>query len=64
MRARTHFEDIKGSNDRQAIIVDELPYQANKRSLLAEKIEELVNDKRIEGINTCATSRISPACAW
>lgn len=49
MRARTHFEDIKGSNDRQAIIVDELPYQVNKRSLL-EKIGELVNDKRIEGI--------------
>ncbi len=49
MRARTHFEDIKGSNDRQAIIVDELPYQVNKRSLL-EKIGELVNDKRIDGI--------------
>ena len=49
MRAKTHFEDIKGSNDRQAIIVDELPYQVNKRSLL-EKIGELVNDKRIEGI--------------
>ncbi|WP_153109000.1 DNA gyrase subunit A [Propionivibrio limicola] len=49
MRARTHVEDIKGSNDRQAIIVDELPYQVNKRSLL-EKIGELVNDKRIEGI--------------
>lgn len=49
MRARTHFEDIKGSADRQAIIVDELPYQVNKRSLL-EKIGELVNDKRIEGI--------------
>jgi len=49
MRARTHFEDIKGSQDRQAIIVDELPYQVNKRSLL-EKIGELVNDKRIDGI--------------
>ena len=50
MRAKTHFEDIKGSNDRQAIIVDELPYQVNKRSLL-EKISELVNDKRIDGIS-------------
>ena len=50
MRAKTHFEDIKGSNDRQAIIVDELPYQVNKRSLL-EKISELVNDKRIEGVS-------------
>jgi DNA gyrase subunit A len=50
MRARTHFEDIKGSADRQAIIVDELPYQVNKRALL-EKIGELVNEKRIEGIS-------------
>jgi len=49
MRGRTHFEDIKGSADRQAIIIDELPYQVNKRTLL-EKIGELVNDKRIEGI--------------
>lgn len=50
MRAKTHFEDIKGSADRQAIIVDEIPYQVNKRVLL-EKIGELVNEKRIEGIS-------------
>ena len=50
MRAKTHVEDIKGSNDRQAIIVDEIPYQVNKRSLL-EKISELVHEKRIEGIS-------------
>ena len=50
MRAKTHFEDIKGSNDRQAIIVDELPYQVNKRTLL-EKISEMVNEKKIEGIS-------------
>ena len=49
MRARTHFEDV-GKGDRQAIIVDELPYQVNKRVLL-EKIAELVNDKRLEGIS-------------
>ncbi|QWT45896.1 DNA gyrase subunit A [Azospira inquinata] len=49
MRAKTHFEDLEKGN-RQAIIVDELPYQVNKRSLL-EKIGELVNDKRIEGIS-------------
>ena len=49
MRGRTHFEDIPGSAERQAIIIDELPYQVNKRSLL-EKIGELVNEKRIEGI--------------
>ncbi len=50
MRARTHFEDIPKSADRQAIIVDEIPYQVNKKSLL-EKIAELVNEKRIEGIS-------------
>ena len=50
MRAKTHFEPIKGSNDRHAIIVDELPYQVNKRSLL-EKISELVNEKKIDGIS-------------
>jgi DNA gyrase subunit A len=49
MRARTHFEDI-GKGDRQAIIVDELPYQVNKKTLI-EKIAELVNDKKIEGIS-------------
>jgi DNA gyrase subunit A len=47
MRARTHFEEV--TKDKQAIIVDELPYQVNKRVLL-EKIAEMVNDKRLEGI--------------
>src|SRR5574343_514518 len=49
MRARTHFEDI-GKGDRQALIVDEIPYQVNKKSLI-EKIAELVNEKKIEGIS-------------
>src|ERR1700674_3893787 len=49
IRARTHFEDLeKGS--RQAIIVDELPYQVNKANLLI-KIGELVREKKIEGIS-------------
>ena len=49
MRAKTHFEDLdKGA--RQAIIVDELPYQVNKKNLL-ERIAELVNEKKIEGIS-------------
>jgi len=49
MRGRTHFEDMdKGG--RQSIIIDELPYQVNKKSLI-EKIAELVNDKKIEGIS-------------
>ncbi|MFN3297345.1 DNA gyrase subunit A [Caldimonas sp.] len=49
MRARCHFEDIdKGT--RQAIIVDEIPYQVNKKNLL-ERIAELVHEKKIEGIS-------------
>ncbi len=48
MRGRTHFEDI-GKGDRQAIIIDELPYQVNKANLLV-KIGELVREKKIEGI--------------
>jgi DNA gyrase subunit A len=50
MRARTHFEDIEKSNGRQALIVDEIPYQVNKKSLI-EKIAELVNEKKIDGIS-------------
>lgn len=49
MRARTHFEDID-RGQRQAIIVDELPYQVNKRTLL-ERIAELVTEKKVEGIS-------------
>ncbi len=49
MRARTHFEPI-GKTDRQAIIVDEIPYQVNKSNLL-QKIGEMVRDKRVEGIS-------------
>ena len=49
MRAKVHFEDIdRGS--RQAIIVDEIPYQVNKKTLL-ERIAELVHEKKIEGIS-------------
>jgi DNA gyrase subunit A len=50
MRARTHFEEIPGKNDRHAIIVDELPYQVNKKALL-ERIAEMVTEKRLEGIS-------------
>ncbi|WP_035056840.1 DNA gyrase subunit A [Andreprevotia chitinilytica] len=50
MRARTHFEDCGKNGDRQAIIVDELPYQVNKARLL-EKIGELVREKTIDGIS-------------
>jgi DNA gyrase subunit A len=49
MRAKTHFEENEKTG-RQSIIVDELPYQVNKKSLL-ERIAELVNEKRVEGIS-------------
>ena len=49
MRAKTHFEEIDRGT-RQAIIVDELPYQVNKR-LLLERIAEMVGEKRLEGIS-------------
>ena len=47
IRARTHVEELR--KDRFAIIVDEIPYQVNK-STMVEKIAEAVRDKRIEGI--------------
>jgi len=50
MRARTHFEDIEKGGGRQAIVIDELPYQVNKANLLM-KIGELVREKKIEGIS-------------
>jgi len=50
MRARTHFEDLDKGGGRQAIIIDELPYQVNKANLLI-KIGELVREKRLEGIS-------------
>ena len=49
MRAACHFEDID-RGQRQAIIVDELPYQVNKKTL-QERIAELVHEKKIEGIS-------------
>ena len=49
MRAKYHFEDID-RGQRQSIIVDEIPYQVNKKTLL-ERIAELVHEKKIEGIS-------------
>tara|TARA_R110002126_G_scaffold64660_11_gene165567 strand:+ start:76 stop:2913 length:2838 start_codon:yes stop_codon:yes gene_type:complete len=48
MRGRTHFETIR--NDRNAIIVTEVPYQVNKAAMI-EKMAELVREKRVEGIS-------------
>ena len=49
MRAKVHFEDMERGN-RQAIVVDAIPYQVNKKSL-QERIADLVNEKKIEGIS-------------
>jgi DNA gyrase subunit A len=49
MRAKCHFEEID-RGQRTAIIVDELPYQVNKKTL-QERMAELVNEKKIEGIS-------------
>ncbi len=50
MRSRSHVEEIKGSSNREAIIVTEIPYQQNKATLIT-KIAQLVKDKRISGIS-------------
>jgi DNA gyrase subunit A len=49
VRARTEFEEY-GKDHRTRIIVTELPYQVNKRQLIAT-IADLVKDKRVEGIS-------------
>lgn len=48
MRGKVNIEQIR--NDREAIIITEVPYQVNKASMI-EKMAELVRDKRIEGIS-------------
>ncbi|MBU9696355.1 DNA gyrase subunit A [Rhodobacteraceae bacterium HSP-20] len=51
IRAKTRVEEIR--KDRFAIIVDEVPYQVNKASMI-EKIAEMVREKKIEGISGVA----------
>ncbi len=50
LRAKTHFEPCGANDDRQAIIVTELPYQVNKARLL-EKIGEMHKDGKLAGIS-------------
>ena len=50
MRATCHIEDVGREGGKQAIIIDELPYQVNKANLLI-KIGELVREKQIDGIS-------------
>jgi DNA gyrase subunit A len=51
IRSKTHIEEVR--KDRFAIVIDEVPYQVNKASMI-EKIAEMVRDKRIEGISNIA----------
>ena len=48
MRAHTHFEETKSG--RQVLVVDDIPYQVNKK-VLVESIARLMRDKKIEGIS-------------
>ncbi|MFN3963973.1 MAG: DNA gyrase subunit A [Silanimonas lenta] len=50
VRVRARAEIEVAANDREAIVVTELPYQVNKARLI-EKIAELVKEKKIEGIS-------------
>ena len=51
IRSKTHIEEVR--KDRFAIIIDEIPYQVNK-STMVEKIADAVREKRIEGISSVA----------
>ena len=46
LRAKSHFEEV---NDRECIIVTEIPYQVNKAEMI-KKTADLVNEKKIDGI--------------
>ena len=48
IQGKTHTEDLPSG--KQAIIIDEIPYQTNKAKLV-EKIHELIREKKIEGVS-------------
>ena len=48
VRAKVHTETLR--KDREALIVDELPYQVNKREMI-ERMAEMIKEKRLEGIS-------------
>ncbi|MFK7990395.1 MAG: DNA gyrase subunit A [Sandaracinaceae bacterium] len=50
MRARASIEEMPGKNDREQIIITEIPYQVNKSDLL-KKIAQLVREKKLEGVS-------------
>ncbi len=60
VRAKAVVEHMR--NGKEAIVVNEIPYQVNKSNLL-EKIADLVRDKKIEGITrSCATNPTATGC--
>jgi DNA gyrase/topoisomerase IV subunit A len=63
MRGVANIETIeqRGRPDRDAIIITELPYQTNKAALI-EKIAEMVNEKRLEGIAIFGMKAIAMGC--
>ncbi|MDO4878625.1 MAG: DNA gyrase subunit A [Neisseria sp.] len=50
IRGKSHVEPIGKNGERQAVIIDELPYQVNKAKLV-EKIGDLVREKALEGVS-------------
>jgi DNA gyrase subunit A len=50
MRARAAVDRVGRAGERMAIVITEIPYQVNKAKLI-ERIAELINDKKIEGIS-------------
>lgn len=50
LRGLVHVEEVKGSNDRERVVIDEVPYNVNK-SRLIERLADLVNDKTVTGVS-------------
>lgn len=50
LRGKIHIEEMEDSQDRQRLVIDEIPYAVNK-SRLIERFAELVNDKTIQGVS-------------
>ena len=63
MRARAGIDRIgRGTQERDAVIITEIPFQVNKARLI-ERIAELTNERSSKAFPTCATNRIVRACA-
>lgn len=62
MRGKTHIEPIGKNGEREAIVIDEIPYQVNKAKLV-EKIGDLVREKHWKAFPSSATNPTNPVCA-